>query len=52
MTSIPRGASERLTWEQRVDSLDVYEVAVVVTRVRFADGSVWMAPNEELVDIF
>jgi len=27
-------------------------VAVVVTRVRFADGSVWFAPGEELIDIF
>lgn len=46
------GGSHHLAWEERVDAVDVYEVAVVVTRVRFVDGSVWAAPDEELVDIF
>ena len=41
-----------LTWEKQLDTLDVFEVAVIVTRVRFTDGSVWMAPEEELVDVF
>ena len=40
-----------LTWEKQMDTLDVFEVAVVVTRVRFADGSVWMAPQDEMVDV-
>jgi len=52
LEALPRGASKRITWEQPVGSSDVYEVAVVVTRVRFADGSVWFAPGEELIDIF
>ena len=49
---IPRGGTKRHTWEEPVASPDVYEVAVVVTRVRFADGKVWVAPNEELLDVF
>ena len=49
---LPRGASKRVTWEQAVGSDDVYEVGVIVTRVRFDDGTVWNAPNEELLDIF
>ena len=49
---LPRGASKRIAWEQQVNTSDVFEVAVVVTKVRFADGSVWMAPSEELLDIF
>jgi hypothetical protein len=31
---------------------DVQQVAVVVTRARFADGTVWSAPGEELIDRF
>ena len=49
---MPRGASKRVEWEQPVSSSDIYEVAVIVTRVRFADGTVWTAPNEELLDVF
>ena len=52
LEKLPRGASKQIAWEQPVASSDVYEVAVVVTRVRFADGSVWFAPGEELIDIF
>ena len=52
VTSLPKNASKELTWQERVDSTDIYEVAVVLTGVRFADGSVWLAPNVELVDIF
>lgn len=52
-TSLPSGAFQWVTFEQLpLSSPDVYEVAVVITRVRFADGSVWMAPKEELIDIF
>ncbi len=50
--SIPHGGSKAIEWEQVVESEDVYEVAVVVTGVRFADGSVWRAPDEELLDTF
>ena len=49
---IPRGGTKRHAWEEVVPSPDVYEVAVVVTRVRFIDGKVWSAPNEELLDVF
>lgn len=49
---IPRNASKRIAWEQPVGTDDVYEVAVLITGVRFADGSVWIAPDEELVDVF
>jgi hypothetical protein len=50
--SLPRGGTKRITWEQSVNSSDVYEVAVIITRVRFADGKVWSAPTEELLDAF
>lgn len=52
MGPIARGATKRHEWQEAVSSPDVYEVAVVVTRVRFADGKVWAAPNEELLDVF
>ena len=52
VTTISRGASKHVTWERRMPTGDVFEVAVVITRVRFADGSVWLAPREELLDIF
>ena len=50
--SLPRGGTKRITWEQPVGSADVYEVAVIITLVRFADGKVWTAPEEELLDTF
>lgn len=50
--AIPRSGSKRIPWEETVGTDDVYEVAVVITGVRFSDGSVWLAPDEELVDIF
>ena len=50
--SLPRGGTKRITWEQPIGSADVYEVAVIITRVRFADGKVWTAPEEELLDTF
>jgi hypothetical protein len=49
---LPEGTSKPITWEQVLKSADLFEVAVVVTRVRFQDGSVWMAPSEEITDIF
>jgi hypothetical protein len=49
---LPRGATKPIEWEEQVNSSDVFEVAIVVTRARFADGSVWLAPGEELLDIF
>ena len=49
---IARGAFKRHEWQQVITSPDVYEVAVIVTRVRFVDGTVWTAPSEELLDIF
>ena len=50
--SLARWASRRLRWTQPASSQDIYEIAIVVQGVRFADGSVWRAPEEELVDIF
>ncbi|MBI4341337.1 MAG: hypothetical protein HY598_03550 [Candidatus Omnitrophica bacterium] len=52
VASLPRGGSKEITWQVAAGSSEVYEVAVVVTRVRFADESLWVAPGEELVDIF
>ena len=51
-THISPSMEGELTWEKQVDTLDVFEIAVIVTRARFSDGSVWMAPEEELVDVF
>jgi len=48
----PPSAERQFRWEEQVNSLDVFEVAVIVTRVRFADGTVWLAPEEELIDVF
>jgi len=49
--SVPRKSSKVIAWEQRVETSEIYEVAVVVTGVRFSDGSVWLAPDIELIDI-
>ena len=49
---VARGSSKRVTWEQTVSSSEIFEVAVIITRVRFADGTVWTAPTEELLDVF
>lgn len=50
--SLARRGSKKLRWTQRAGSKDLYELAIVVRAVRFADGSVWQAPQEELVDVF
>lgn len=52
VVSIPRGTSKSVSWEKSAGQLNIYEAAVIVTRVRFADGSAWVAPGEELIDIF
>ncbi len=49
---LPSRGSKPITWHHSVRTGDVFEVAIIVTRVRFRDGSVWMAPGEELIDIF
>lgn len=50
--SLSRRGSRRLRWRQPASSKDIYELAIVVRGVRFTDGSVWRASDEELVDIF
>ena len=52
VVSLPKGSTKRIKWEQPVRVGDIYEVAVIATRVRFANDAVWTAPSEELVDIF
>ncbi|MBI3996338.1 MAG: hypothetical protein HY352_01640 [Candidatus Omnitrophica bacterium] len=52
IVSLPKGATKRIKWEQLVRVEDIYEVAVIATRVRFANDAIWTAPNEELIDIF
>jgi hypothetical protein len=47
---LPARSEQAIAWEQQIESLDVYEVAVVVTRARFTDGTLWQAPEEELID--
>ena len=50
--TLPRRSSRRITWQVPAGSPEVYEVAVIITGVRFSDGSVWHAPAEEIIDIF
>jgi hypothetical protein len=52
VVQMPERSSKRVTWQQTVSSADVFEVAVIVTRIRFKDGSIWVAPTEELIDVF
>ena len=52
VASLPRGGSKEIIWQLPAGSSSVFEVAVVVTRVRFTDDSLWVAPGEELVDFF
>lgn len=52
VASLPRGGSKEINWQLVSSSKDVYEVAVVVTKVRLGDDSLWVAPGEELIDIF
>ncbi len=49
---LARGGTLQFEWEQPVGSDEVYEVAVVVTAVRFMDGSIWTAPREQLTETF
>ena len=52
VASLPRGGSKEINWQLTAGTSDVYEVAVVVTKVRLGDDSLWVAPGEELIDIF
>ena len=52
VVSLPKGATKRIKWEQLVRVEDIYEVAVIATRARLANDTIWTAPNEELIDIF
>jgi hypothetical protein len=54
VVQLPRRAEQTITWEQPLAAADaeVFEVALIVTRVRFTDGTVWSAPDEEVIDIF
>ncbi|MDP3703787.1 MAG: hypothetical protein Q8R78_05310 [Candidatus Omnitrophota bacterium] len=49
---LPSRTSKRVSWEQICGSADVYSVAILVTAVRFSDGSVWTAPREAVQSIF
>lgn len=46
------GQAKRVAWEEPLRADNLFEVALIVTKVRFADGTVWTAPQEELIDIF
>lgn len=49
---IPPNAQRQFDWSEQIRSLNVFEITVVITQVRFANGSVWHAPDEELIDVF
>ena len=50
--AIPQGVTRTISWEQAVPGPEIYGAAIVVNRVRFEGGDIWLAPGEELVDIF
>ncbi len=50
VAQMPRRLEQRVKWEQDIGGMEVYEVAVMITRVRFADGSLWQAPEEEVIE--
>lgn len=57
MTLLPAHAEREFVWEQPLDlttgsAARFVEVAVVVTRVRFADSNMWLAPRDELIAVF
>lgn len=57
VTLLPTRAEREFAWEQPLDlttgsAARFVEVAVIVTRVRFVDSSVWLAPRDELVSVF
>ena len=52
VVQLPKRNTKPVTWQTAIGVSEVYEVVVVVTRVRFADGTVWAAPAEELIDVF
>ena len=50
--SSPRGTTSVISWEQSAPGPEGYGAAIVVNRVRFEGGDIWLAPGEELIDIF
>jgi hypothetical protein len=49
---VPKRTAKTVTWQTPLGVSEIYEVVMVVTRVRFADGTVWAAPAEEVIDVF
>ena len=49
---IAKGGVLPFTWEQAITSDDIYEVAIAITAVRFADGSIWLAPKDKVTETF
>ena len=49
---LPRGSRVDIAWEEPADSPDVSEVGVAVAAALFADGSIWLAPREQLMERF
>ena len=52
VVQLPKRNTKAVTWQTAVGVSEIYEVVVVVTRARFADGTVWAAPAEEIIDVF
>ena len=49
---IAPGATKTVRWQQAVDVPQMYEVVLLVTAARFADGSVWSAPRDYVQELF
>lgn len=47
----PRGVWKRIEWEIVDSPAEVYEVVVLVTGVRFENGTVWTVPQSEVAQL-
>ena len=46
------GGEETLGWEMPLNAPKVEEIAVAILTIKFGDGTIWKAPDVELVDFF
>ena len=49
---IRSGQEVALPWELSLKATEVAEVSVVILTIKFADGTIWQAPDVEMVDFF
>ena len=49
---ITGGHEQTIPWELRTPVVNIEEIVVAVLSVKFSDGTMWEAPNVEMVDFF